>query len=384
MIAKKLRAAAAALLLGTAAVAAGSILVLTPAQAAVRAEVGKPLKAAIDAASAGNFQSAMSNLRAAEAVGGLTSEEKEKIAAVRRYIEVNSHGSVGVSTADGARAKFDTDYRAGRYRDTIADEDLLRKFGALDGQSMVIIAQAYYQLGDYKGCLRFAMDHSGAGAAMLERAVQCAYRTGDNNMMRQAAEQLVAASGTPKNWSSLLNLADQAKQMSDPQKLDIYRLRYLTGAMAKPSDDYMTLSQLLIAMRLPTEARSVVEKGMQAKILVDSRAQKLLGRAMQDQARDAATIAAQTAAAKKSPDGDELIRIGQDYTGMGKYPDAIAAINAGIAKGPHDPDMGYVALARAQFGAGQKAVALSTLAKANKSPNGQMMARMWALYMRQH
>ncbi len=384
MIANKLRAAAAALLLGTAAVAAGGILVSTPAEAAVRAEVGKPLKAAIDAAAAGNFQSAMSNLRAAEGVGGLTAEEKDKISAVRRYIEVNSHGSVGVSTADGARAKFDTDYRAGRLRETIADEDLLRKFGALDGQSMVIIAQAYYQLGDYRGCLRYASDHTGAGSAMLERAVQCAYRTGDDALMRQAAEQAVAASGTPKNWTSLLNLADRARQMSDPQKVDIYRLRYLTGAMAKPSDDYMTLAQLLIAARLPTEARTVTEKGMQAKILVDSRAQRLLERAKSDQARDIATIAAQTAAAKKGPDGDELIRIGQDYTGMGKYPDAIGVINAGIAKGTHDPDMAYVALAQAQFAAGQKPAALASLAKANKSPNGQMIAHLWALYMRQH
>ena len=69
---------------------------------------------------------------------------------------------------------------------------------------------------------------------------------------------------------------------------------------------------------------------------------------------------------------------------MGKYPDAIGVINAGIAKGTHDPDMAYVALAQAQFGAGQKPAAISTLAKANKSPNGQMIAHLWVLYMRQH
>ena len=384
MIAKKLRAAAAALFLGTAAMTAGAILSSTPAEAAVRAAVGKPLQDALSAAQAGNYSAAMQKVRQAESVSGLTAEEKKIIGQTRQYIEVKSGGKVAVTSAAGAKAKFDADYRARRFRDTIENEALLRKYGALDAQSMVIIAQAYYQLGEYSGCLRYALNHTSAGSAILERAMQCAFRLGNDDQMRDVAMRLVASSGSAKNWTTLLNLADRAKQMSDPQKLDIYRLRMLTGAMVKPRDDYMTLAQLLIAGRLPTEARTVVEKGMAAKILVDNRAQRLLGRAKADQAKDVATLGKQLAAAKKSRDGDELVRIGQDLTGMGKYPEAIDAINEGIDKGPHDPDMAYVALAQAQYAAGQKAAALSSLKKANKSPNGKMIAGMWDLYMRQH
>lgn len=64
MIPKKLRAIGLALVLGTAAAAAvGS---LSPAQAAVRSSVGKPLQAAQAAAAAGNYTGAMAKIREAE------------------------------------------------------------------------------------------------------------------------------------------------------------------------------------------------------------------------------------------------------------------------------------------------------------------------------
>jgi len=382
MIVKKLRAAATALLLGTAVIAAGGILSATPAEAAVRAAVGKPLQAALQAAAAGNYSAAMAQVRQAESVGGLTAEEQRVISQTRQYIEVKSGGAVGVSDATGARAKFDADYRAGRFRETINDEDLLRKYGALDGASMTIIAQAYYRLGDYQGCVGYTSRHS-VGTEMLELQARCAYETHDDSLMRQAAEQLVAASGTPEHWNQLLNLADRSKGLSDPQTLDIYRLKYLTGTMIK-ADDYMTLTQLLLAAHLPSEAVAVMNKGVQARLLVDQRAQRLLALAKQSQASDLASLSRTAAAAARAPAGDDLIKLGQDYTGMGRYGDAIAAIQNGIRKGVNDPDAAQVALAQAYYGAGQKAAALSALSKSTRTPNGQLVARLWSLYMRQH
>ena len=60
---------------------------------------------------------------------------------MRQYIEIKSG-----SGALGVKAKFANDYNAGRYREVIADGELLRKNGALDGSAMQIIAQAYYLL----------------------------------------------------------------------------------------------------------------------------------------------------------------------------------------------------------------------------------------------
>ena len=383
MIVTKLRAATTALLLGMAVVAAGGILSATPAEAAVRSSVGKPLQDAIAAVKAGNCQSATANIRKAESVGGLSAEEQKILAQTKQYAEVAFQGQCGVTSAQGAQAKFDGDYRARKYRDVIADEDMLRKYGALSGTNMVVIGQAYYLSGDYRSCVRYANSHSSAGGSMLELASRCAYETHDQDLMREAATNLVEAQGSPKNWSQVLGLAEAAKQLTDPQTRDLYRLSYMTGAMAK-GDEYMTLAQLLLAAQLSSEARAVVEKGMQLKLLVDARAQRLYALTKQQQAADLANLAKRGAEAQRAPKGDDLVKLGEDYTGMGRFADAINAIQAGIAKGVVDADNAQTRLAVAYYGNKQKPQALAALAKANKTPNGDMVAKLWSIYMRQH
>jgi hypothetical protein len=58
--------------------------------------------------------------------------------------------------AAAAKAKLASDYNAGRYRDVIADADMLRKAGALDAQAQLLIGQAYFKAGDYPGCVKYA------------------------------------------------------------------------------------------------------------------------------------------------------------------------------------------------------------------------------------
>lgn len=140
----------------------------------IRAAVGNPLQAAQAEAAAGNYTAAMAHVNEAEAIGGLSPMEQKVIIQMRVYIEAKSGGSVGVSTAEGAQAKFNADYSAGRYRDAINDEYLLRKFGALNATNMIIIGQAYYLVGDYAGCVRYASDHSDVGQKMLELQKRCA------------------------------------------------------------------------------------------------------------------------------------------------------------------------------------------------------------------
>jgi tetratricopeptide (TPR) repeat protein len=385
MIPKKLRAVATALLLGAVTAMAGGALTVTPAQAAVRAAVGKPLQAALAAAGAGNYSSAMARVNEAEAVGGLTAEEQQKIRQMRDYISVRSGGSVGVSSAVGAQAKFDADYRAGRFREAINDADLLRRYGALSGTNMVIIAQAYYRLGDYKGCARYAADHSGLGQDMLELQMRCAYEAHDNATMRATLEQLVGSTGKPEYWSRLLKNAEAAKALSDHQTLDINRIKLMTGLM-KSDSDYFLLATLALQSTLgfPSEAVSVIQKGFDAKVLSGDRANRLMNLAKSSAAADLANLPKTVAAANKATSGDLLVRLGEDYCGMGRYQDAVAAVQAGIARGVSDSDNAQTRLGQALYGAGQKDAAQKAFAKAKNTPNGELIAHLWSLYVRTH
>jgi len=77
-----------------------------------------------------------------------------------------------VSSASDAKAKFANDYNSGRFRDVIADEELLRKFNALDAQSQLIIGQAYYKAGDYAGCVKYTKPLNSDVALQLQARCQ--------------------------------------------------------------------------------------------------------------------------------------------------------------------------------------------------------------------
>ena len=381
MIAKKLRAVATALFLGAVTAMACGAFTVTPAQAAVRAVVGKPLQAALAAAKAGNYSAAMADVRQAEGAGDLTAEEQATIAKIKQYIEVASGGSVGVSNAVGAQAKFSADYRSGHYRDAINDADLLRKFGVLNGTYMVAIADAYYRMGSYRECANYAAEHSGAGQDMLELQMTCASKIGDEATTRSALEQLVAQTGKTQYWTQLLKYAESAKALSDHQTLDINRIKFFTGTLTGDSD-YFLLATLAIQLGFPSEAINVVNKGFQIKVLSGDRANRLMGLAKASLANDLGSLPKTVAAANKAKNGDLLVKLGEDYCGMGRYPDAVAAVQAGIAKGVSDNDNAETRLGQALFGAGQKEAALKAFAKAKATPNGEMIARLWSLYVR--
>lgn len=380
MIAKKLRAVATALVLGTAALAVASV----PADAALRKSVGQPLQEAQSLAKSGNYAAACSKVKQSEGVGGLTAEESRVVKQMRDYLAAASKGTAcAEGSSVGAEAKFQADWQARRYSEVIADEELLRRTGTLSGNAQVVIAQAYEQKGDYSGCVRYASEHASVGAEMIKRGMLCAYKTGNDALSLDLALKLVAMSPTQENWDQLLRQAERAKQLSDPQTLDIYRLKFLTNTI-KGADEYFMLAQMLIAARVQNEAALVVDRGVQAKLLVDQRAQRLAALAKKNAADETANIGKLLAAAQKQPKGDDLVKVGEALTGMGRYPDAVNALQAAIAKGVADPDNAQVRLAVALYGNKQKPAALNALDKVSKSANGKMVARLWSLYIRNH
>lgn len=380
MFFKSARAAAMALALGTAVIGAAGIVFTVPAEAALRSVVGKPLSEAKSLAASGNYSAALARVSAAEAVGGLTAEERSVIAQMRQYIEIKSG-----SGALGVKAKFANDYNAGRYREVIADGELLRKNGALDGGAMQVIAQAYYLLRDYHGCSHYIMSNfgSGAGEGVLQLQMRCAYESQDNNSMRTALETLVARTNKPEYWTQLLNTAQGTKGLSDHQTLDIYRLKLLTNSISK-SDDFNLLAQLALQLGFAAEAQSVVEKGIAAKVLTGDRTARLLTMAKAQAGTNAANNAKALADANKASNGDALVKLGEDAWGQGRYPDAIKLIQAGIDKGPTDKDNALIRLGVAYLSAGQKDQAIRSFEKADGDAKQHIIAHLWSIYAHTH
>ncbi|HVU20949.1 MAG TPA: hypothetical protein VHE09_09475 [Rhizomicrobium sp.] len=367
-----IRSRAAAVLFGIASAIALSGV--TPADAAVRAAVGKPLQAAQSLAASGNYSAAMAKVREAEGVGGLTGEESRVIAQMKAYISSKSG-------AAGGAGKLANDYRAGRWSAVISDAGE----GGLSANDMAAVATAYYKLGRNADCVRYIKSHFGNGASDIVLKIQmaCAFGAGDDASQTQALEELVSRSQSAEYWGQLLKSAQRTRGLRDPQTIDIYRLKLRTGTMTT-ADDYLTLAKLALAGGFAAEAMSVEQKGIDAKILSGDSVNRLMAMTKTQLAGDKAGTPAGLAAAQKASSGDALVKLGEDLWGMGKFPEAISAIQAGIAKDKTDLDLANTRLGMAYLSAGQKDAANRAFAKVAKSDNRNqaMIARLWTLYAR--
>jgi tetratricopeptide (TPR) repeat protein len=375
MTARKLRAALTAILLGTAA-AAAAVTLAVPAQAAVSFKVGGVLKEAQSLAAAGNYKGAMAKVNEAEGIPGRTAEDNDVISKMKNYIAVKS-GDASIGGVAGAKAKFANDYNAGKFRDVIADGEQLKKLNALDAQSQLIVGQAYYKANDYAGCVRYLKTIPQSDTA-LELQARCAYEVGDEATQRSAFEQLVARSGKPEYWKGLLKLGERSRGLSDHNTLDINRIRSLTGTL-ESKEEYTLLSQLALQLGNAAEAQSYIEKGAAAKVLTDDRSMKLLALAKQQAAANLAKEPAALAAAKAAPQGDDLVKVGENMIGEGKAKDAVGVIQEGLKKPLKDQANGQMRLGQAYLAAGQKAEAKAAFSKVKTPEKDAMVAHLWFL-----
>jgi hypothetical protein len=379
MTARKLRAALTAILLGTAVTGAAALVMAAPAQAAtVSAKVGTALKEAQSLAAAGNYKGAMAKVNEAEAAKS-SPDDTAVINQMKQYIGVKS-GDASIGGAAGAKAKFANDYNAGKYKDVIADADLLRKNNALDAQSQLIVAQAYYKAGDFAGCVKYTKTLAGNDTA-LELQARCAYEVGDDVTQRDALENLVSRGGKPEHWKLLLKLAERSRGLSDHNTLDVNRIRFLTGNI-ETKDDYTLLAQLALQLGNAAEAQGIIEKGVAAKVLTDDRSTRLLTLAKTQAAANAANLQKNIAAAQAQPQGDALVKVGEDMIGQGKAKDAIGIIQQGMKKPLKDQANAQMRLGQAYLAAGQKADAQKAFAAVKTPEKDATIAHLWLLASR--
>ncbi len=382
------RSAALALVLAGSFACAVVVVAPTGAEAAgVRPQVGKPLEAAIALANKGNSSAALSQVRQAESVGGLTPGEQQAIAQTKEFIAAKTGNfSGGGGSATAARAKFAADYNAGRYSAvTGEDVDLLRKYGAFNGDDQLIVAQAYYLSGRAEQAVSYLKNltsGSHPGEAALKLMYSAAYKAGDSDAMRSALERLVSDYNRPEYWANLLQISESAKGLKDPQTLDIYRLRLLTNTMKTP-DDYTTAAEMALEFGSAAEAANIVQKGLDAKVLSGDRAMKLLNTAKAQAASDEANFAKMAAGAAKARTGDDAVKLGEEMTNAGRAQDAINEIQLGLQKGVVDKNGAQILLGLAYLGAGQKDAAIRAFNAVPKDDaNNAMVAHLWAIYTR--
>jgi hypothetical protein len=204
-------------------------------------------------------------------------------------------------------------------------------------------------------------------------------RAGDTQTEGQVAERLILK-GQTKYWTYLLTSA-QGGRLTDPELLDVYRVRLATGNM-RNADDYETMAQLALELGFPTEGLNVVQKGFDAKVLQGERDQRLQTLAQTQAAKDTAGLAKTQQLAQASKNGDLLVKYGENLWGRGEFPEALDAVSAGLKKGVTHANDANLTLGIVSNSAGQKDAALRAFAAVKGDPGAEAAARVWTVFVR--
>ena len=350
---------------------------------------------------------AIKQCEAAETKPGLTAFDQEKIEYFKgfAYVRMNNmkaaqgaYEKVAASSAapaeDVAQANkilFQIAASTGQYQKAIDYGKQLLDAGTAPPDTLVIIAQSYYQLKDCKNSVVWADKGIAAARKAGESPkenlflfkLQCASDSQDNTAMDPVLVDLIKLNNKISWWNSLLRIERQDER-DDHNTLMIYRIMYNTQAM-KEDTDYIEMAQLLGDAALPGEAAAVLSKAMSSGIIKDEhkeRTQRLLTSLQTRADADKKGLPQLATEAGKNAAGELSVKLGEVYYGFGDYQKAADAISQGLQKGQvKHIDEAYVYLGLANVQLKNNPEAKKAFGQLKTVPNiSPRVLKLWELY----
>lgn len=400
-----LRAALVAALMSTAAVA-GLTAAPTSALAAdhLSKDVATTLKAAQDALQAKDNNTALAQVKAAQALSDRTPYDDFTI---NRFLSAVSASMQDYKTAADAFDSFiaspffsgltPEEQKAAYHDATIVSQNAqhwpkvieygqkLQAINGLDDLTMTMMAIGYYQTKDEANAQKYAqmaIDAAKAAGKTPEPNAQIILGNiqGKTNpdAARKSVEAMVLNTNSADDWSRLIDDALSHKANSI-DALYLYRLRNQVGAMQK-GDDYVIWGELATQQKLDKEALSAYDKGIASGKLTAGQLGKGYATARSAAAQDAGVLSVAASAASKSKRGEDALRVGEDYWGYGRYADAETMARDALAKGVKDPGEANMLLGASLAAQGKADEAQTTLAKVGGNEVRSRAAHLWSLY----
>ena len=405
----------AAVALGAAVMCGAGLAGIAPAQAAepahtVSREVGKPLKAAQEDLTKGDYKDALAKLSEADAMPKKSPYEQHLIHEMEGYAYVRSHQYSQAAKAlepgltDGfldakqipqrTVALAQLNYQVKNYDKAIQYGTQAIDKGYADAQMPTLVGQAYYLKGDWKGVQRFEKQQVAAdekkGATPSNEALQLllssCLKLKDETCTDNALQELVVYHPKPEYWQQLLYSMFKTVK-SDRNLLQTYRLASDVNVLKRP-EDFTDFAQLAIEAGSPGEAEQIIQKGLQENIFPDARtkgkAQRLLADAERASKRDQATLGKSAREAAAASNGQQDVGLGLAYFGYQQYDKAIQALTQGISKGGlKSAGEAQLLLGIAQLKAGNKDAALKSFKSVKGDQTLERLATLWSLRARQ-
>jgi tetratricopeptide (TPR) repeat protein len=256
----------------------------------------------------------------------------------------------------------------------------------------VLLGQSYYLLNDYKNAattmMNVANNAEKAGQVPKENWLQIVlssqFKLDNKDGIGDALKKMVRYYPKDEYWENLLDIY-RRKDSSDRVTLGYYRLMNEVGVL-KEKGDYVEMAQLAMDAGVPGEAQQIVEKGVQNGVLKSDdkteqgRYDRLLNGAKKQAATDQASLPQLAKEAEKATQGQADVALGQAYLSYGKYDEAIGALQRGIRKGSvTDADEANISLGIAYLKKGQKDQARQAFKAVKDGSKWSDLAELWTI-----
>jgi tetratricopeptide (TPR) repeat protein len=404
-----------AIAFGLAVGTVSSIAVLTPTMVAaadskpkVSRAVGEPLKKAQEAMTAKQLDTAMTEIKKAQAVEKKTPFEEYQIDEFLGYILIqqkkygeaaavyermlNSGQMPPEQVNDRTKAVAQMYFQVKEYKKSA---DAAKKWldkNPNNEDMQVLLGQAYYLLNDYPNAATVmssvVANNERTGQTPKENYLQLILNSQAKQDDKQAAastlKKLVRYYPKADYWKMLLDQYNR-RDASDRHNLGFYRLKLETGTLSR-SSDFVEMAQLAIDAGVPGEAQKIVEQGMESGALKSGdkneqgRYDRLLASAKKQADADRASLPQLAKEAEKAAQGQADIALGQAYLSYGQLDEAIAVLQRGLKKGTvTDADEAQLSLGLAYLKKGQKDQARQAFKAIKGDSKWADLAELWSI-----
>jgi tetratricopeptide (TPR) repeat protein len=357
--------------------------------------------------SAQQWDAALQRVRGAEALQGLTDNDKYQIAILKVRIAQGKNDNAllreGIEAAIASpimkpddRVKFEKNLAvlAIQANDYQRAADVYERVLAANPNDTTVasdLSRIYYKLKQPEKAFAVVDKASAAYQAagqktpedILALRYQLAYDTKATALLQPAAMALVKEYPTAKNWEQgLLSIRGVQGNARDEQlEIDTYRLMRAAGALNGQSM-YLDYANQAVLRGLPGEARAVLQEGQQKGVVPpgNQMGKELAALTATKATTDRASLATSEREARTAKTGRLARSTGDAYLGYGEYQKAIELYSLALEKGGENADLINSRIGIANAMAGNKQAALAALAKVQSGPRGEL-ARWWEIYV---
>ncbi len=284
-------------------------------------------------------------------------------------------------------------YQQKNYPKTIESAQAYLKAVPNDPEASVLIGQSYYLTNDFKKSAEFLKGYikssDSAGKPVREDTLtllmSADYKLNDDAAVRTDLEMLQTRYPKPQYMKDFIQMTEKdlrAANLSTKNTLDVFTVKFNAGLITEPKD-YAGLTELALQDGLPGLAKKVMDKGMADGVLgtgaQKDRELRMATMAKTQAETDQKGLAAGEAEAAKAKTGEALIKYGEAYATYGMFDKAVAATEAGVAKGVADKDDGQLRLGIVYIQAGQRAKALEAFKQITPGTPAAKLASLWRL-----